>query len=235
MPSFDIVKEIKPKNSFRVSSVKSAFDLSVERVKEHFEGNIDIDDKEWNVGLIVGGSGTGKSTIAKEVFGEQYITEFEYTGNSVIDDMPKNKSVKEIEKQFTSVGFASPPSWLKPYHVLSNGERMRADLARALLEERELVVFDEFTSVVDREVAKTGSYAVSKAVRRNGNKFIAVACHKDIIEWLEPDWIYDTDQKRFFFTQKTSGLSGPKSISTYTELPTLISSKFGTYLKNITI
>lgn len=235
MPSFNIVREIEPHDSFRVSSVKSAFDIKVEKVKEQFEGNIDIDGKDWNIGLIVGGSGTGKTTIAKEVFGEEYITEYEYSEKSVIDDMPKSKSVKEVEKQFTSVGFASPPSWLKPYGVLSNGEKMRADLARALLEEQEMVVFDEFTSVVDRDVAKTGSYAVSKAVRKNDKKFIAVACHKDIIDWLEPDWIYDTDQKKFFFTQKEIDPNDQKSNSTYIELITLLKGKFGTYSKSTTI
>jgi len=152
----------------------------------------------WNVGLIVGGSGTGKSTIAKELFNESYCKGYEYTAKSVIDDMPAGLSVKDIEKAFTSVGLSSPPSWLKPYSVLSNGEKMRADLARAILECKDLIVFDEFTSVVNREVAKTGSYAISKAVRKMNKKFIAVSCHKDITEWLEPDWIYDTDQKSFF-------------------------------------
>ncbi len=60
------------------------------------------------------------------------------------------------------------------------------------------VVFDEFTSVVDREVAKVGSYAVSKAVRRQpGKQFIAVTCHYDVVDWLEPDWVFCTDTMEF--------------------------------------
>ena len=47
--------------------------------------------------------------------------------------MPENIETKDIEKMFYSVGFGSVPSWLKPYNVLSNGEKMRVDLARALL------------------------------------------------------------------------------------------------------
>ena len=187
MPSFDIVKEVNPDETFRVNSIINNFDLDVEHIHEQFKGNIDIEDKDWNVGLIVGGSGTGKSTIAKQCFADYYIKGYEYSAKSVIDDMPKSKSIKDIEKVFTSVGFASPPSWLKPYEVLSNGEKMRVDLARSILEDKELIVFDEFTSVVNREVAKTSSYAISKAVRKQGKKFIAVACHRDIIEWLEPD------------------------------------------------
>jgi len=147
--------------------------------------------------------------------------------------MPKNKSIKEIEKTFTSVGFASPPSWLKPYDVLSNGEKMRVDLARSILEDKEVIVFDEFTSVVNREVAKTSSYAISKAVRKQNKKFIAVACHKDIIDWLEPDWIYDTDEKRFFFAK--ANIQDQESSLKYIGLITRLKNKHGKYLGNTTI
>lgn len=233
MPCFDIVKHISPSNSFRVASVVNNFDLDLQHIDEHFKGNIDIENKEWSVGVIVGGSGTGKSTIAKEIFKDHYFNSFEYKANAVIDDMPKNKSVKEIEKAFTSVGFASPPSWLKPYSVLSNGEKMRVDLARNILEDNELIVFDEFTSVVNREVAKTSSYAISKAVKRLGKKFVAVACHKDILEWLEPDWVYDTDEQRFFIRGESS--TALKSNLKYTGLTNKLKTKYGIYLENIII
>lgn len=229
---FNITKETKPKETFRVSSVLNAFDLSIDKIKEHFEGNIDIEDKEWNVGLIVGSSGTGKSTIAKELFPDNYIFEQTYSEGSVIDDMPKDKSVKEITKAFTSVGFASPPSWLKPYSVLSNGEKMRCDLAKSILEEKEIVVFDEFTSVVNREVAKTGSFAIQKSIRKLNKKFVAVGCHSDIIEWLQPDWIYNTDEQRFFFAQANT--NDPTSNSKYSEIKT-IEQRFGSPLKSIII
>lgn len=229
---FDITKETTPDETFRVSSVLNAFDITAGKIKERFEGSIDIEGKKWNVGLIVGSSGTGKSTIAKELFPDLYIFEHKYSSGSVIDDMPEGKSVKDITKAFTSVGFASPPSWLKPYSVLSNGEKMRCDLAKSILEEKEIVVFDEFTSVVNREVAKTGSFAIQKAVRKLGKKFIAVACHSDIIEWLLPDWIYNTDEQRFFFAQvNTKDLT---SNLKYSEIKT-IEQRFGSPLKSIII
>lgn len=233
MPHFDIVKEVKPDNTFRVNSIVNNFDLDVEHIHEHFTGNIAIEGVDWNVGLIVGSSGTGKSTIAKECFGDSYIRGYEYTAKAVIDDMPKDKSIKEVEKAFTSVGFASPPSWLKPYSVLSNGEKMRVDLARSILEDREIVVFDEFTSVVNREVAKTSSYAISKAVRKQGKRFVAVACHRDIIEWLEPDWIYDTDEKHFFIARASS--AAQTSSLKYTGLTAQLKNRFGKSLGSIII
>jgi GNAT superfamily N-acetyltransferase len=115
----------------------------------------------------------------------------------VLDDMPKECSVEQITSAFNSVGFSSPPSWLKPYSVLSNGQKMRVDLARAILEKNELFVFDEFTSVVDRNVAQIGSFAMQKAIRKTNKKFIAVTCHFDVQDWLLPDWVFNTDTMTF--------------------------------------
>lgn len=196
MSHFNIVKNIEPATSFRVSKIQADYDVKIEHAQEHFKGNIEIPEK-WNIGVIVGGSGTGKTTIAKELFPDEYVRNYEYTHSSVIDDMPKC-DMKDIEKMFYAVGFGSVPSWIKPYDVLSNGEKMRVDLARALLE-RDFVVFDEFTSVVDRQVAQTMCIAANKAIKRTGKKFIAVTCHYDVVEWLEPDWIFDTNTMQTVF------------------------------------
>lgn len=201
MPHFDIIKKSQIENTFRVACVMGDFDVKPEHINEHFVGTIEFPQK-WKIGAIVGGSGTGKSTIAKELFSEYMEDEFVYTSKSVIDDMPKNKSIEEIEKMFYSVGFGSVPSWLKPYSVLSNGEKMRVDLARTLLS-NEMAVFDEFTSVVDRTVAQTACIAINKAMQKLDKQFIAISCHKDILEWLQPDWIFDTDTMQMVFYQAT--------------------------------
>lgn len=228
MPTFNIIKESKPKDSFRNKSVAGQFDLNIDSVVEKFNGNIDIDDKDWNIGLIVGSSGSGKSTIAKQLFGDK-IANFEFGLESVIDEMPKNKTTEQITSVFNSVGFATAWSWLKPYHVLSNGEKMRVELANAILSDNDIICFDEFTSVVDRVIAKTASAAIQKCIRKQDKKFIAVSCHRDIIEWLEPDWIYDTDERRFFFAKEN--IKDHKSKSTLDAYH----KQNGEYLKSITI
>jgi ABC-type polar amino acid transport system ATPase subunit/GNAT superfamily N-acetyltransferase len=196
MPTFDIIKQVKPTKTFRVASVIGKFDLQSENIIEHFKGDINIPN-EWQIGLIVGKSGTGKTTIAKQLFENAYITSYNYEAETVLDDMPKECSVEQITSAFNSVGFSSPPSWLKPYSVLSNGQKMRVDLARAILEEQKFFVFDEFTSVVDRNVAQIGSFAMQKAIRKTDKQFIAVTCHFDVQDWLLPDWIFNTDTMTF--------------------------------------
>lgn len=198
MSDFNIVKNVDIDNTFRVAKIKNDFDIKEEHLAENFSGKIKTPEN-WNIGLIVGSSGTGKSTIGYELFGEKIIDNFKYESKSVIDDMPKKSNIDDISKMFYSVGFGSVPSWLKPYNVLSNGEKMRVDLARKMLES-DFIVFDEFTSVVDREVAKTMSIAIRKMIDRNKEKkFVAISCHYDIIEYLQPDWIFDTNEMKQVF------------------------------------
>jgi ABC-type dipeptide/oligopeptide/nickel transport system ATPase subunit len=159
---------------------------------------LQIEGDDWQIGVIVGRSGSGKSSIAKRLFPEAYIVGFEYLHKCILDDFPEGMQTGEITRLLCSVGFASPPDWLKAYSCLSQGEKMRVDIARALCLDQELIVFDEFTSVVDREVAKVSAYAISKAVRRQKDKrFIAVTCHYDVVDWLEPDWVFNTDTMEF--------------------------------------
>jgi ABC-type ATPase with predicted acetyltransferase domain len=145
----------------------------------------------------VGRSGTGKTSKAKQLFPKEYIRGFEYKSATVLDDFPEKVSVNEITKALCNVGFASPPDWLKAYEHLSQGEKMRVDIAHALCLKQQLIVFDEFTSVVDREIAKVSAYAIAKAVRRTSKQFIAVTCHYDVLDWLEPDWVFCTDDMSF--------------------------------------
>jgi GNAT superfamily N-acetyltransferase len=107
-----------------------------------------------------------------------------------LDAFPPDMPIKEIVNLLSSVGFSSPRAWLRPYRVLSTGEQFRVDLARVLAFAPELAVVDEFTSVVDRTVARIGSAALAKTVRLHHKRFVAVTCHEDVEEWLQPDWTY---------------------------------------------
>ena len=197
MPSFNIVKTWNRPESFRAQSVIGSFTLQDVKMQKQFTGCIPIEGEKWQIGVIVGRSGTGKTSIAKQIFPNEYIRGFEYKSETVLDDFPENVSVSEITSALCNVGFASPPDWLKAYEHLSQGEKMRVDIARALCLKQQLIVFDEFTSVVDREIAKVSAYAIAKAVRRTSKQFIAVTCHYDVLNWLEPDWVFCTDDMSF--------------------------------------
>lgn len=203
MPKHDVAVECQVPRSFRVDQVRGMFDLKAEKTaREEFHVELPGDDEPWQIGVIVGPSGSGKSTVAREAYGERFVERFEWPHDkAVVDGFDAGLSIKDVTAVLTAVGFSTPPCWVKPYPVLSGGQKFRCDLARALVEDRGrgrpgsqgLVAFDEFTSVVDRTVAKCGSAAVSKAIRKGAiqKRFVAVTCHYDVIEWLEPDWVLD--------------------------------------------
>lgn len=199
MPRVDVVRESKVSASSRCRQLEGMFDVPRTEVSR-VEWNLDvpIEDRGWRIGLIVGPSGSGKSTIARELFGEAVDRPVSWGESSVVDDFDRSISMRDVAAVCQAVGFNTVPNWLRPFSVLSNGERFRVELARRLIESDGLVVVDEFTSVVDRQVAKIGAHAVQKYVRkRDGMRFVGVTCHYDVEEWLCPDWVLDMGSGKF--------------------------------------
>lgn len=196
MQSCDIVRKTEINKTSRVIQTAGMFDIDLESITHSEEKwKIDLDiPNEWNIGVIIGPSGAGKSTLLREIFSFQKQENIEWSNNkSILDDIGKEQSISDVVNSLCSVGFSSPPSWFRPYHVLSNGEQFRVYLAKRIIESRqdELVVIDEFTSVVDRTVAKIASCSFAKAIRKKQKKAILATCHYDVLEWLEPDWVYE--------------------------------------------
>lgn len=195
MPRIDILRESNIQRTARVVQVESLFDVAPsDRSGERWSLDVDI-PAQWNIGVIVGPSGSGKSTVARELFAEHVVKDFSWPDDKcVLDGFRKDLSVKDVTGVLSSVGFSSPPSWLRPFHVLSTGQQFRVHVARSLLESPEPCVIDEFTSVVDRTVAQIGSAAIARTVRQRSGRFVAVTCHYDVIDWLDPDWVLEMPQ-----------------------------------------
>jgi hypothetical protein len=201
MPSIDVIVSSDIQITARIQQLSGMFDVPLKEKLEHrWKAELPLDERPWNIGLIVGPSGAGKTQCARSLFGENVLRsaeELEWTRNSVIDDFDPELSILDISKACSAVGFNTIPSWMKPFHVLSNGEQFRVTLARLLMKNEDILVLDEFTSIVDRQVAKIGSHAVQKYVRRDNQQFVAVSCHYDILEWLQPDWVFQPSTCEF--------------------------------------
>jgi ABC-type ATPase involved in cell division/GNAT superfamily N-acetyltransferase len=144
---------------------------------------------DWNIGVIYGGSGTGKTTLLKE-FGQ--LTSINFDKDKALISNFDWLEPDEATMLLSSIGLSSVPTWLRPFHTLSNGEQYRAELAYKIgkAKENEVVLIDEYTSVVDRDVAKSMSYALQKYIKKFNKKIVVASCHFDIMEWLMPDWTY---------------------------------------------
>lgn len=184
----------------RVRQMAGLFDVPLEdKATLAWDHSLPLEEREWNVGMLVGPSGAGKSTMAGQLWPGRVVTGFDWPeGLSLLDGFPQGLGIRDVTGLLTSVGLGSPPAWMRPFRTLSTGEAFRATIARALAETADgLTVIDEFTSVVDRQVAKVASHTVQKAIRRAGRQLIAVTCHYDVEDWLQPDWVYDVAAGEF--------------------------------------
>ena len=143
----------------------------------------------YKIGLIVGPSGSGK-TLALRAFGPT--PEYDWNPNAAIcSHFPDFKTAVDM---LSAVGLNTIPVWLKPFHVLSTGERARVEIAVTLSPHS---VFDEFTSTVDRATARSLAASIRVYADRHDIHHLTFAsCHRDIIEWLDPDWTFDTLTQR---------------------------------------
>jgi energy-coupling factor transporter ATP-binding protein EcfA2 len=183
--------------SYRAARVKSLFNAE-NGCNFDFDADLDIDDDGWSIGVVVGPSGSGKTSIGSRIFGgPEALWAPEWPADRpLVDCIAPDGDFDAVTSALGSVGLGTVPTWLRPYAVLSNGEKFRADLARLVVEAPAAAVVDEFTSVVDRQIAKFGALAFSKSWRRlKGCKVVLLTPHYDVIEWLEPDWVFDTAKK----------------------------------------
>lgn len=196
----EIHNHVDDYNSYRSARVKSLFNAESGC---NFDLVADMDlSGDWQIGVVVGPSGSGKSSIGKVIFGSDKI--YDYRKNwdpnkPIVDEIAPGGDFNEVTGALANVGLGDVPAWLRPFRVLSNGEQFRAGLARLLCEKPKEVVIDEFTSVVDRQIAKIGSKAFAKGWRRSnkGGKVVLLTPHYDILDWVQPDWVFDTKTKVF--------------------------------------
>lgn len=186
--------------SGRARQLEAMFDVpSAPHQSQSWSFDAPMEERDWNIGLIVGPSGAGKSTVLRSMFGDE--RELSWDARSVVDSFDAEHSMNDISAVCQAVGFNTIPAWLRPYSVLSNGERFRVHMARLMLEapRGSTIVVDEFTSVVDRQVAQIGAHAVAKYVRRQRPdlKLVVATCHYDVSDWLQPDWTIEPAMSTF--------------------------------------
>ena len=175
-----------------------------------------MNDKDFNIFLICGRSGSGKSTILRNIADRDVkIPSYDHS-RCVISQFPSLTEEQACDL-LSGVGLSSVPIWLRKPNELSNGERARLDVCKSIYDASEngenIVFIDEFTSVVNRDAAKSMSFALQRYARQNGMRLVIASCHFDIIDWLQPDYIFnlnhrdengDVDVERLVYSDNTT-------------------------------
>ena len=193
MPTFELTRAETPRRAHvevddTLTEAFRPFDLDPARVTEFYPWVLSTAflPETWAIGLIVGASGSGKSTLLAD-----FPPSLPIVWNPERAIVSHFADSEDAADRLSAVGLNSIPVWRQPFHTLSNGQQFRAELARRI---GNGATVDEFTSVVDRNVAASASRALRAWVdRRNVQHMVLASCHRDVIPWLRPDWIADTD------------------------------------------
>lgn len=199
----EVILESAVSNTFRCKMACDALDIDIKKKSKHhlkIEG-INVPEK-WNVGLVYGASGSGKTTLAKKLFGDEVFKAILDDNLPIIDQLPKELTYEECASILSGIGLNSVPCWVRPVKTLSNGQRARAEAALLMVQNAGIINIDEWTSVVDRTVAKAMSHCLQKFARKNNKQIILLSCHYDVLEWLIPDWLIDCNEQKFYLREE---------------------------------
>ena len=140
--------------------------------------------EDFGIGCILGPSASGKTAVLQHLFGEP--RQCEWPADKAIVSVVA-ESPSESVARLSSVGLNTIPAWLRPYGLLSNGERQRAFLARTLGSGS---VVDDFGTEVNHQAASSMAAGVAKFARRSGMRRVVVATMQPkLVAWLQPDWL----------------------------------------------
>ena len=170
--------------SYRAARVKSLFNAET---GSQFNFDVDVDlSGDWTIGVVVGPSGSGKTSIGNVILNGCGITDlYDCWDNTkpIVDCIAPDGDFNDVTGALANVGLGDVPAWLRNFGALSNGQKFRAGLARLIVEKPEQAIIDEYSSVVDRQVATIGSKALQKAWRRGNNgerKLVLLTPHYDL-------------------------------------------------------
>lgn len=232
----NVLCELKKKETPLVSIVPT--DEFTDMVQENFDYDFDGESKfypyelpkevletDFQILAIVGASGSGKSTLLKEFsFYDKDLIEYD-NSKAIVSNF---KDTDDAKTRLSAVGLNSMPVWCRPRKVLSVGEGFRADLA---LNINSNTIFDEFTSTIDRNVAKSTCNSISRYIREHELKNVVFcSCHNDYIPYLKPDIVIDLEEEKVYDCR--GECLGKTSLSKCTNQ---IEKTFGEYLGSITI
>lgn len=203
--SIEVILQSPVSDNFRCKMACDSLDIDIKKKSVHHLKieNINIPEN-WNVGLVYGASGSGKTTLSKKIFGEDVFKVILDENEPIINQFPQEYNYEQCAELLSGIGLNSVPCWVRPVKTLSNGQRARAEACLLMCQNNGIINIDEWTSVVDRTVAKGMSHCLQKFARKNNKQIILLSCHYDVLEWLIPDWLIDCNEQKFHLKQNES-------------------------------
>ncbi|MEM2544290.1 MAG: ATP-binding cassette domain-containing protein [Nitrososphaerota archaeon] len=191
------VAKIHIPNNKRAEYVAKVFGILPEESRKIFiYKDFKLDVSVGDIICILGESGAGKSLLLKLLSSKLYkIPDF---GGVVYEDkiIPNEdeilingvgKNVEHAVEILSYVGLSEPMIFLKPYSILSEGQKYRYRIAKMLDSGKRVWVLDEFCSKLDTITAKVVAFSIGKLARKVGATLIVATPREEIITDLAPN------------------------------------------------
>jgi ABC-type transport system involved in cytochrome c biogenesis ATPase subunit/GNAT superfamily N-acetyltransferase len=197
--------ELPQTQSTRV--ILNCFGIQTTHLRSPLIGPVDIEASGGNIVFISGSSGTGKSVLLRaldpNLRGKETSLNVRSVGASnysaswlrhLPEDIPifelfaERFSPARAMSAMSQVGLSEAFVFVKPFRLLSRGQRYRAMLADLILRNDAVWLIDEFCADLDPLAAKVVAHNLRKNVLKSGRiAFVAAANHEHFIDALRPN------------------------------------------------
>lgn len=183
-----------------------SFGIDTSRVRAKLVGPVSVDLVAGNICVVTGASGAGKSIILQALKGKKagkgLLQKGDFEANTYkireLHPLPENTPLLQYfgtrygtERAFDAlcrVGLSEAMVFIKPYSLLSMGQRYRAMLADLVLSKSDVWLLDEFCSNVDPITAAVIATQIHRLAKRLGVIVVAAAANvSHFLEALAPD------------------------------------------------
>ena len=200
--------------SKNVRSIMECFGLEGEVLNNHILGPIDIEASGGNIFFITGTSGSGKSVLLNSLdpaYKSDYLDinriipgHYKYSAGWMHDiesDLPmieyfsQNWGMEKAISALNQAGLSEAFVYLKPYKLLSRGQRYRARLAELALGDAQVWLIDEFGADLDPLTARIVANNLKKhVIKYKRIAFVAAANHMHYLDALRPSRVINLRQ-----------------------------------------
>lgn len=173
----------------RVGRVMDHFGVTKEIGRHVVAEDVSIEVEEGEIIAFTGDSGSGKSSLmrrlAQQLEGVLWFDDITFLKGTVIDQFTDDWA--ESMALLYACGLGEAHLMLRLPSELSDGQRMRLKLAIGISQTPQWLVIDEFTSSLDRTLAKVIAFNLKKLSRRHHIGVLVATTHEDVIEDLQPE------------------------------------------------
>lgn len=191
--NIDVRFQTKVQRSPRILEVAEAFGIGLDDKEFVVFDNLQLEVKKGDIVYITGQSGAGKSVLLREL--ERQFGERGYTTINLSDiELPEVPLIDQIGKDtndairiLSAAGINDAYLYARLPSQLSDGQRYRFRLAKAIETGADAWCADEFLAVLDRVAAKVIAFSLQKVARAAGATVAVATTHGDMVDDLAPD------------------------------------------------